>query len=221
MKNRVREIEKLVGYKFKNVSLLQTAFTHSSFANENKIESNERLEFLGDTVLNFVISDILYRDVNKAEGKLSKMRSRIVSEEPLFLIGQKLGFANFLRKGIGERKNPESKAMIADLVEAIIGAIYLDGGIEPAKRFVLTHFNDLVKEIEVSKIIADSKSYLQEKFVKEKIRYKTTKSGEEHQPVFVSKVFVNKVVCGTGTAGTRRGAEQLAASEAIKNIKKV
>lgn len=221
MKKKTQEIEKQIGYKFKNKQLLQTALTHSSFANENKVPSNERLEFLGDTILNFLISEILFHEVNKAEGKLSKMRARIVSEDPLFEIGQKLQISNFLKKGIGERKNPESKAMVADLVEAIIGAIYLDGGMAAAKKFVLTQFGELVKQIEMAKIIADSKSYLQEKFSKEKIRYRTVKQGEEHQPIFTSKVFVNSVLCGTGVAGTRKGAEQLAASEAIKNVKKV
>ena len=132
------KIEKIIGYKFQNRKLLNTAFVHSSYANEHKVECNERLEYLGDAVLEFIITDKLYSLFNLGEGQLTKYRASLVNEDTLSFIVSELNLDSFLLKGKGEKKNGiDSKAIKCDLFEAIVGAIYLDSGIEFAKQFVL------------------------------------------------------------------------------------
>ena len=122
--------------KFKKKKILQTAFVHSSYSNEHRIESNERLEFLGDAVIEFIITEILYLQFQGREGDMSKIRSLVVSEKPLSEAIDKLGLSKYLLNGVGESKNTtESKAVKCDLFEALVGAIFLDGGIENAKAF--------------------------------------------------------------------------------------
>ena len=215
-KKWVSALEKVLGVHFKNKDLLFTAFTHSSYAHENKKESNERLEFLGDSVLGIIISERLYSDSKlAAEGKLSQMRSRIVSEEPLAGLCRGLGLEKFLFLGVGEQKSVPSNAMMCDLVEAVIGAVYLDQGFKTTKKFVLRHFETLVEQTENAKRVSDSKSYLQEHYYKEGVKYKTTSEGEAHQPVFHSEVFVGGKLCGKGSGTNKRMAEKQAANEAI------
>ena len=217
-KKLVADFEKLAKIRFKNKQLLICALTHSSFAHEHNTQNYERLEFLGDSVLGLIVSERLFADVKEAkEGKLSQMRSRIVSEQPLAELSNQKGYYKFLLLGAGESMPP--KSVIADGVEAIIGAIYLDAGFKAAKKFVLKNFEELIAFAENVKDPIDSKSLLQEKFVKEGVKYTTIESGASHEPTFVSKVFVGGKFAGKGEGPNKRSAEKEAASMALENFK--
>ena len=212
----ISEIEKIIGYKFKNKELLKTAFTHSSYANIHGIKSNERLEFFGDTLLSTIISEKIYFEMDYAEGDLSKLRSRVVSMEPLSELAQNLGLDQYLQY-VGSLTNN----MKADMMEAIIASIYIDGGMEHTKRFVSKVFGETVRAMESLTVLADSKSYLQEHLSSAEIKYTCSKSGVDHNPTFPATVIINGVVSGRGTGTTKKEAEKKAASEAIKNLVKV
>lgn len=218
----LQQVEEIIGYNFKNKKLLQTALTHSSYANEHRVESNERLEFLGDAVIEFVITEILYSEFREAEGDMSKMRALIVSEKPLSEAVTKLGLDKFLIKGVGESKNTtESKAIKCDLFEAISGAIYLDGGIEEVKKFFNLSSRQQIESLKLHGYVDDPKTKLQEMLKQAKINYSTNKMGEDHKPIYKTTVFVNGVKMGSGMGSNKKQAEELAASEAINNLKKI
>lgn len=220
-KECVSQLEKAIGIRFKNKEHILTAFTHSSYANEHKCQSNERLEFLGDSVLGLIISERLYGDEKlSAEGRLSQMRSRIVSEEPLAQLCQSVGLEKLLMVGVGESKTTPSRAMMADLVEAVIGAVYQDQGFKVAKKFVLKYFEPMVIKTENEKQVSDTKSALQEKCFKQGVKYKTVSSGEAHQLLFKSEVYVGGKLAGTGEGSSKRSAEKAAAGAAIVNLEK-
>lgn len=215
-----KSIQKIIGYTYKKPELLKKAFTHSSFSNENRVECNERLEFLGDSVLGLVISTKLFRDSSFArEGELSRLRARIVSERPLATIVESLDLDKYLIKGEGEKKSPNTASMKADLLEAIIASIYIDGGIVEAQKFILRVFEDVIHQMETTTEEKDPKTRLQEQLSRAKIKYVAEKSGPAHAPHFNVLVYVNKVVCGKGEGTTKRQAEQMAAADALKNIK--
>lgn len=162
MKNNIVKIEKIVNYEFKDKSLLEEALTHSSFANENKVNSYERLEFLGDSLLEYIVSDYIYLNFpNLPEGKLTKLRAMLVQEKTLANILNELGISEFILLGKSLKKY--NLSMACDVFESIIGAIYLDGGMEKAREFVLKF---LIKDIEnIDKIVQNSvdfKTKLQE-----------------------------------------------------------
>lgn len=215
-KNSIKEIEQIIGYTFKDKDLLNRAFTHSSYANIKNTKSNERLEFFGDTLLSTIISEKIYFDMDYAEGDLSKLRSRIVSMTPLAELIENMGLSKYLLY-MGTLTNN----MKADLMEAIIGAIYIDSGMTETKKFVSRVFGEKVKSMEKLNILADSKSYLQEHFSDSTIKYTCSKSGADHNPTFLATVLINGVVCGRGTGATKKEAEKKAASEAITNLNKV
>jgi ribonuclease-3 len=216
------EIEKIIGYKFKNKKYLQTAFIHSSYSNEHRIESNEKLEFLGDAIIEFIVTEILYLQFKGKEGDMSKIRSMIVSEKPLAEAVDKLGLAKHLVKGVGESKNKsESKAVKCDLFEAICGAIYLDSGIDSVRKFFELAVGDIILNLKVNGYVDDPKTKLQEILKQAKIVYSTTKTGEDHKPTYKTVVFVNGVKMGMGTGSNKKSAEEGAASVAINNLKKV
>ena len=216
------EVENILNYSFKDKKLLQKALTHSSYSNEHRVESNERLEFLGDAVVEFIITEILYRGFKGREGDLSKIRALVVSEKPLSEAIDKLGLAQFLLKGVGESRNAtESKAIKCDMFEAIVGAIYLDGGIVAAKKFFNLAVGDIIENIKLHGFVDDSKSKLQESLPQAKIVYSTTKTGADHMPIYKTTVFVNDVKCGTGQGSNKKTAEEQAASVALNNLKKV
>lgn len=216
------EVEHILGYKFKSKRLLQKALTHSSYSNEHNVESNERLEFLGDAVIEFIITEILYKEFSGQEGELSKIRALIVSEKPLAEIIDNLGLANYLIRGIGESKNATgSKAIKCDMFEAIVGAIYLDGGLENAKKFFIKAAGENIENIKLHGYVEDSKSKLQESLKQANILYSTIKSGADHMPIYNTTVFINGVNSGTGQGTNKKMAEENAASEALNNLKKV
>lgn len=216
------EIEKIIGYSFKNKKYIQTAFIHSSYSNEHRVESNEKLEFLGDAVIEFIVTEILFLQFKGKEGDMSKIRSMIVSEKPLAEAIDKLGLAKYLVRGVGESRNTtESKAVKCDLFEAICGAIYLDGGIDSTRKFFEFAVGDIILNLKINGYVDDAKTKLQEILKQAKIVYSTTKTGEDHKPVYKTTVFINDVKMGVGMGSNKKSAEENAASVAINNLEKV
>ena len=219
---KINEVEEILSYKFKKKKILQTAFVHSSYSNEHRIESNEKLEFLGDAVIEFIITEILYLQFQGKEGDMSKIRSLVVSEKPLSEAVDRLGLSKYLLKGVGESKNTtESKAVKCDLFEAICGAIYLDGGMENTKQFFQKALGDIILNLKINGYVDAPKTKLQEVLKQAKIVYSTTKSGEDHKPTYRTTVFINDVKMGYGTGSSKKEAEEQAASMALNNLKNV
>ena len=220
------ELEETIGYEFRNKELLLQALTHSSFANEQKINKKpdyERLEFLGDAVLELVTSSFLYKKYpDKKEGELTRLRASMVCETALAFCAEEIGIKKYLRLGKGEEatggRNRES--IIADVMESIIGAIYLDSGIRRAtahiERFILS-------DLENKRVFYDSKSALQEYVQahgKTEIRYEVVgQTGPDHDRSFRVAVFIGNDPKGEGEGKTKKAAEQRAAYEAILQLK--
>ena len=226
MQNNYNEIESSLKYKFNNHDLLDLALTHASYANENKIKkefTNQRLEFLGDAVLELVSSDFLYNKYNLLlEGELTKIRAKLVCEEQLSIIARKLNLFSFLKLGKGENiehiKNNNST--MCDTLESIIGAIYLDGGIEKAKEFI--YDNILIDEY-INSSSKDFKSLVQEYANKENINliYKVlSESGPDHDKKFEVELNFNDVAYGKGIGKSKKDAEQIAAKYVYENVLK-
>ena len=215
------DIEKIIGYKFKDKLILQTAFTHSSYANEHKAKSNERLEFLGDSILGFVVTKKLYSDYALSEGELTKFRQKLVSEEPLAFVIDELGLSKFILKGKGESKSKvDSRAIKADLFEAIAGAIFLDGGLEVAECWILKNLQSVFASYTDKSDFDDPKTKLQEKLKNAKIVYNTTKHDMVGYFIYKSVLKINGIVAGTGEGRNKKTAEKQAALKALENITK-
>ncbi len=217
------EFEERIGYEFKNPDLLKEALTHSSFVNGKNHHSNERLEFLGDSVLSVVVSKYLFENLpDFPEGQLSKLRSNIVSEHALYPNAEKikLGEAMLMGKGEEHTGGRHRSSMLADAFEAVIAAIYLDGGLEAARDFILP----FVPPLDVLKsgklLIGDYKTILQEiiqQNPEEKVVYQLAgESGAAHNKLFTFNVLLNEQIIGTGSGYSKKEAEQNAAKEAIK-----
>ena len=216
-------IEKNIEYNFKNKNLLKTALTHTSYAYEHNVESNEKLEFLGDSILEFVSSEYMYNKYTQLkEGEMTKVRATVVCEKSLYKIATKHNFGDFLYLGNSEKYSGGNKrpAILADSVEAVIAAIFLDGGLEPAKKFIIENLED---EIEVaSKHVGekDYKTVLQEELQKEKnvkIEYKIIKElGPDHNKTFEAEVCLNGKVLATGIGKSKKEAEMQAAKIALE-----
>lgn len=228
MENNQRLKEKL-GYEFRDLKLLRNALTHSSSINETHqqyFENNERLEFLGDAVLETVISERLYRLLpTEEEGRLTRLRASIVCEESLAEIGHQLGVGQALVLGKGEEHSGGRKrnSMIADGVEAIIGAIYLDGGFPEAKKFVLRLFDSVIQQALEGKLHSDYKTALQERLQVNgdvSIQYVLDhQEGPDHDKVFYTSVVVNGMILGSGCGRSKKESEQNAAKEAMKDMR--
>ena len=211
-----------IGYEFKDKRLLEVALTHTSFANEVKGRtSNERIEFLGDAVLEVISSEYIYNTYPKlSEGEMTKTRAYAVCEESLAEIANNYGFSDFLHVGKCEEKinNVYRNSILADSVEAVIGAIFLDSGIEEAKKFILPN---IVKKIEeyLTKGGKDYKTTLQEKLQvhgEVKIEYRiVSEEGPEHDKIFVSEVYCNGKLLGKGRGKSKKEAEMEAARQAL------
>lgn len=220
-------IENEIGYEFKNKQLLETALTHTSYAYENKKQSNEKLEFLGDSILEFVSSEYIYHNYPKLkEGEMTKVRASVVCEDSLQKIAKMHNFSDFLYLGKSERISQKEvrPAIMADSVEAVIAALFLDGGLEEAKKFIL---NNLAKPIEnATKNIGqkDYKTVLQEVLQKNgnvDIEYVIIdEKGPDHEKVFTAEVKFNNRVLATGKGKSKKQAEMEAAQKALENIKK-
>jgi len=216
-----RPIEKIIGYTFNDKNLLKGAFIHSSYANEHKeLKSNERLEFLGDSVLSVIVTDYIFRHYKNNEGDMSKIRSSLVSEKSLSFIFENLDLAKYIFVGVGLKNTKPTNAMMADAFEAIVAAIYLDGGLDKAKNFVLTMLESALEDINETGVPESNKSLLQEKFKQSKIYYETKHKGEGPEKMYTAIVYIDGKACGKGESGKKRFAEDTAAKEALKNIKK-
>ncbi len=215
-------------YGFKDEALLCTALSHSSYANEHKaegVECNERLEFLGDAILGFVVGEYIYKKFSSwPEGRLTKLRASVVCEAMLSKKGRELGINKALKLGRGEEHTGgrERNSIIADCMEAVIGAIYLDGGMEPARDFIISILADEIEEISNTVNVLDAKTTLQEilqKDSQEPIQYRITgESGPAHCKYFSVEVSHNGKTLGSGGGRSKKEAEQKAAREAIKHI---
>lgn len=219
-------LEKRIGYHFQDISLLKQALTHSSFTNEQKINKSkhyERLEFLGDAVLELVSSEFLYREhEDMPEGELTKLRASMVCEPSLAFCARDLELGQFMRLGKGEENTGgrHRESITSDVCEAVIGAIYLDGGMEPAKAFI-DRF--ILSDLEDKQLFYDSKSNLQELIqgkLKKEFHYELLEeSGPEHDKTFVVEVFMEQESLGKGSGRTKKAAEQQAAYKALLLLK--
>lgn len=215
--------EKRIDYTFKNCKLLERALTHSSYANESRgaMEDNERMEFLGDSVLSVVVSDFIYHKFHLPEGDLTKIRASLVCEKSLFEFANLIGLGDEIKLGKGEEQNGgrQRPSIVSDAFEAVIAAIYLDGGIEPATRFVISFVDKALDEQHQSPFV-DYKTMLQEivqQNPEEKLTYALVgEEGPDHDKQFVVEVRLNSNILGTGRYRSKKGAEQLAAKEALK-----
>jgi len=222
----VEHLEAEIGYKFSNPELLLEAVTHSSYTNEMKINKRphyERLEFLGDAILEFVSSEFLYNKYpNVPEGGLSKRRASMVCEPSLAICARNMHLGDYLFFGKGEDAagGRKKESILADVTEAILGAIYIDGGIEPARKYVDSKVLNFLNEEE---LFVDSKTILQELIQQlgESISYECVgESGPEHDKTFVVAAIVDNKEIGRGEGHTKKAAQQKAAYAAIQNIKK-
>ncbi len=223
----LKEFQARIGYEFNNINLLRQALTHSSYANEKhmkKLSDNERLEFLGDAVLEVVSSEFLYQNYTDVpEGELTKLRASIVCEPTLALCTKEMDLGRYIYLGKGEDHTGgrKRKSILSDALEAVIGAIYLDGGFANAKEFVLKY---IMTDIEHKQLFYDSKTILQELVQGERrqLSYRLIgESGPDHDKSFSVEVCVDDEVISTGTGHTKKAAEQEAAYKALLILKKV
>ena len=194
----LEKLEKNIGYTFKNKSLLENALTHTSYANENKVKSNEKLEFLGDSILEFISSKYIYKNYpNLKEGEMTKLRADVVCESSLYKIAQKHNFGEFLFLGKSQTSSNINKrqAILADSVEAVIAAIYFDSGLENAEKFIIDNLKDYIEIASQNVGMKDYKTVLQERLQihgEVNIHYEIIKeSGPDHDKIFVAKVSCN------------------------------
>lgn len=209
-----------LGIKTDNIDLYQTAFTHTSYANEEKVESYERLEYLGDAVLELVISDYLYNNTDLKEGEMTKLRAHYVCENANYEYSMSVGLNEYLLLGHGETASGGKyrKAIVADIYEAFIGAIYLDQGLEKAKEFIhktaitylenheLNFYDDYKSELQ--ELVQTDKKSLQYEIIEE--------AGPAHNKTFTAIVKIDDIIYGKGTAHSKKEAEQEAAKSALE-----
>ena len=218
MSRKPEQLQQVLHYQFKNPALLRIAMTHTSFANESKVPSthNERLEFLGDSVLSVVVADYLFHQSQRPEGELTRMRASLVSEDALFQFAQEIELGEYLRLGRGEdlgggRTRP---SVVSDAFEALIAALYLDGGMETARAFILPFLTE-GKTAE-----QDYKTRLQEVIQQnpeEKLRYEViSEDGPDHDKKFTVAVYLNSNRMAAGSGRSKKAVEQHAAREALR-----
>lgn len=223
----IEELEQKIGYQFQNKLLFKQALTHSSFANEQKInksEDYERLEFLGDAVLELVSSEFLFQENKEMpEGKLTRMRASIVCEQALAYCAKQFGLESYILLGVGEERTGgrTKDSIISDVMEAIIGAIYLDGGMEPSADFI---HRFILSDLEHKQLFYDAKTILQEVVQQKnegKLHYELIReSGPDHDKLFVVEARIDEKKIGEGTGKTKKAAEQQAAYEALVSLKR-
>lgn len=219
----LHELEKNIGYTFKDISLLETAMTHSSYSKGKNNGSYERLEFLGDAVLQITVSQYLFTNMTEVpEGGLTKLRASIVCENSCYNFAKKIDLGRFILLGKGEEMTGgrDRRSILADAFEAVIAAISLDGGMEVAQEFVL-RFVPSIEALKSGKVkLGDYKTILQEiiqQNPEEHISYAVTEEeGEQYHKLFTAEVVLNSQVIGTGKGSSKKEAEQAAAKEAIR-----
>lgn len=223
--DKLEILEKNIGYTFKNKALLKNALTHTSYAYENHIQSNEKLEFLGDSILEFLSSKYIYNNYPKLkEGEMTKVRATVVCEDSLYKIADKHNFSDFLYVGKSERMHQGNRkiAIMADSVEAVIAAIYFDSGLEEAEKFII---DNLKEEIEIATKnvgIKDHKTVLQEKLQVNgnvNIKYEIiNETGPDHDKTFTAEVKLDGKVLAVGKGKTKKQAEMDAAGKALETL---
>lgn len=227
--NKLEDLEKSLEYNFKNKKLLENALTHSSYVNEHKmktVDNNERLEFLGDSVLNLVVSNYLFDKYGDyPEGELTKIRAKVVCEYSLAYAARKIDLGSYLLLGKGEETTGgyDRDSILSDAMEAVVGAIYKDCGFEKATELLIKNFEeDIVFAVNEGVLFTDYKTDLQEnlqKLNKSKIEYKVVKEeGPDHNKVFYIDLILDNDVVGTGVGKNKKEAEQMAAKEALVNL---
>lgn len=218
----MEQLQNNLGYHFKNPALLARALTHSSYANERHVNTgdNERLEFLGDSVLGFITAEYLFANHRDfPEGELTKLRAYAVCEKSLFSYAEEIGLGHYLKLGKGEERTGgrTRPSVLSDAFEAVIAAIYLDGGMDEAKKFVLRF---VVPYVEAKPTFKDYKTMLQEVVQKnqgETLEYVlVSETGPDHDKCFTVEVHLNSNVIGRGVGGSKKKAEQNAAKEALE-----
>ena len=219
----MNNLESIISYSFKNKDLLELALTHSSYAHKYNIKNNERLEFLGDSILGFVVAEFLVNNFTENEGELTKLRAKIVSCEHLSKIVTTLKLNGFIKTSPNNLK--EKETVKGDFYEALLGAIYLDGGLEESKKFIYSTLNLSIDTIiRTNKSITDYKTLLQEKMQakKNKIEYKLIEiSGEENAKVFEMALYINnKFICSKKDTSKQK-AESKCAEFVLKEIDKI
>lgn len=228
MEARTVELEKLIGYTFKDSHYLVRALTHSSYSNENKkekLKNNERLEFLGDSVLGLTISEFLYSHYAQLEeGQLTKIRAKIVCEASLGEASRNLRLGEFMLFGRGEELTGgrERTSILSDAFEALIAAIFLDGGMECARKFVLNQLMGIIEDAVQGKLFVDYKTRLQEVIQVQKgnrIKYDiVNEEGPDHSKIFFTEVKLNDIAIGIGSGHSKKESEQEAAKEGLKRL---
>ena len=226
MQNNIVELQNKIDYQFQDAKFLKEALTHSSYSNEFKKiknKNNERLEFLGDSILGLIISNYLFRlKKDLPEGELTKIRAAIVCEKSLKEVAKYIGLGEFLYLGKGEESTGgrTRDSILADATEALIAAIYLDGGFKKATDFVLINMEEIIQQAIQGKIMRDYKTQLQEliqKDNKENISYTLAEQlGPDHDKTFKMNVFVGEEIIGTGIGKSKKEAEQKAARDALE-----
>ena len=219
----IAEFESVIGYEFKDKELLKIALTHSSYANENKMPvNNERLEFLGDSVLGFVTAEYLFSEFKgRPEGELTKLRAAVVCEKSLFRFAEKISLGQYIFMGKGEEHSGgrNRPSIVSDAFEAVIAAMYIDGGFDAVRPYILGFIKDAVKR-EAS--FKDNKSLLQEEIQKNKgntlVYEEIGESGPDHEKVFSFVVKLNGKVIGEGQGKSKKEAEQAAAGDALLKL---
>lgn len=219
------KVQEKLGYKFNDVKLLKTALTHSSYANEKHIRSNERLEFLGDSVLSLIISDYIFKKMKGAyEGDLSKFRATLVCEHSLAEVAKKISLSSFIYLGKGEDKmgGRYRPSIVSDAFEAVLGAIYLDGGFETARVWLLNLMETRIDDTLSGKLYSDYKTALQEIVQsdgKSSVAYKILEEkGKEHERIFTVMVYINDVPKCRASGRSKKEAEQAAAKATIEKF---
>jgi len=226
LEKSARDLEKSLKIKFKDLGLLENALIHRSFLNEHrswKLESNERLEFLGDAVLELIVTDYLFHNYNNEEGELTNWRAALVSAESLAPVAEKIHLEKFLFVGRGEQKNRRSKInILADALEALIGAIYLDRGTKQSSMFIKKNIISKLPNILENQLFVDAKTALQEKAQRE---WKVTpeyiviqEGGPDHNKWFEIGVYINKKLMGKGRGSSKQKAEKEAAKAAMEKL---
>lgn len=223
-----KEFEKLINYEFTNKDFMNEALTHSSYANEKKYKKckhNERLEFLGDSVLGVIISDYLFNNYpDLPEGELTKTRAKIVCETTLSYCAKSISLGHFLLLGKGEDATGgrERQSLLADAFESVIGSIYLDGGIDSARNFILSSMKKVIDDALCGKIFIDYKTRLQELIQNDsnvKITYEIVdEKGPDHNKTFYTQVKKNNTILGHGKGKSKKESEQNAAKMALEVI---
>ncbi len=222
----IKDLEAAIGYSFQNITLVQNALTHSSYANErwhNSLMSNERLEFMGDSILGMVVAEYLYKSFpDRPEGELTRMRADMVCEQALSVVADRIDLGKHLLLGRGEEQSGGRKraSILADAVESVIAAMFLDGGMEAARAFIAKF---VLCDVPVTKLHnADYKTALQEKVQEKKnqtLSYTLVgESGPDHDKRFEVQVSLNGTVVGTGSGSSKKRAEQDAAKDAMERF---